>query len=86
MNAMPNTTSRAAQVAEKLAKVNRTQVARELGLDRSYVSQVLQGKRMPGLDVAAGIAGKAGVSLDAFHGWMVGQGQGQQSQREQVAA
>lgn len=59
-------------VDRKLAQANRSQVARSLGLDRSYVSQVLQRKRMPGLDVAAGIAKEVGVSLDQLHGWLVG--------------
>lgn len=67
------------QVGEKVAQLNRSRVAKELGLDRSYVSQVLGGKRVKaglGLDVAAGIAKKAGVSLDAFHEWWVGRGTG----------
>jgi|HubBroStandDraft_1064217.scaffolds.fasta_scaffold219659_3 transcriptional regulator with XRE-family HTH domain len=59
------------QVGVKIAQVNRSKVAKELGLDRSYVSQVLGGKRVQGLglDVAAGIAKQVGVSLDEFHGW-----------------
>jgi transcriptional regulator with XRE-family HTH domain len=56
-----------------VAQLNRSRVAKELGLDRSYVSQVLGGKRAGckglGLDVAAGIAKQAGVSLDEFHEW-----------------
>jgi transcriptional regulator with XRE-family HTH domain len=59
-----------AQVEQKVAQVNRTRLAKELGLDRSYVSQVLAGRRMPGLDVAAGIARGMGVSIDALHGWL----------------
>jgi len=58
------------QVEQKVAQINRTVLARELGLDRSYVSQVLARRRMPGLDVAAGIAKGMGVSIDALHGWL----------------
>lgn len=65
------TTDRLEQVTQKVAAANRTRLARELGLDRSYVSQVLAGRRMPGLDVAAGIAKEVGVSIDALHGWLV---------------
>ena len=70
-------TTRLEQVGQKVAAVNRTRMARELGLDRSYVSQVLAGHRMPGLDVAAGIAKGVGVSIDGLHAWLT-QGQSQQ--------
>jgi transcriptional regulator with XRE-family HTH domain len=71
-------TTRIEQVGAKVAAVNRTRVAGKLGLDRSYVSQVLSGRRMPGLDVAAGIAKEVGVSLDGLHAWLT-KGQGQVS-------
>lgn len=60
-----------ATVQRKIAQVNQSQAARDLGLNRSYVNQVLKGKRMPGLDVAAGLAKYLGVSIDALHGWIV---------------
>ena len=67
------TTARLEQVGAKVAAVNRSRIARELGLDRSYMSQVLNGRRMPGLDVAAGIAKGVGVSIDELHAWLQGQ-------------
>ncbi len=73
---MPVSVTSIAEVDKKVALVNRSVIARSLGLDRSYVSQVLCRKRMPGLDVAAGIAKEVGVSLDQLHRWMVGAGQG----------
>lgn len=71
-------TARLEQVGAKVAAVNRTHVAGKLGLDRSYVSQVLAGRKTPGLDVAARIAREVGVSLDGLHAWLT-KGQGQES-------
>jgi transcriptional regulator with XRE-family HTH domain len=71
-------TARLEQVGAKVAAVNRTHVAGKLGLDRSYVSQVLAGRKTPGLDVAARIAREVGVSLDGLHAWLT-KGQEQES-------
>ena len=54
------------QVEKKVVAANRSQLARELGLTRPHVSQVLSGKSVPSLAVAAGIAKGIGVSLDQF--------------------
>lgn len=70
MELTTNTASKIERVGQKVARVNRTRIAKQLGLDRSYVSQVLAGKRTPGLDVAAGIAKGVGVSLDGLHAWL----------------
>lgn len=56
---------------QKIAKVNRSDMARKLELDRSYISQILSGRRTPSLTTAADIAREVGVSIDALHGWIV---------------
>jgi len=60
----------AAVVERKIEGANRTVLAGELGLSRGYVSQVLAGKREPGLGVAKRLAGKLGVTVDAFAEWL----------------
>lgn len=57
-------------VERRVGMANRTQIARELGLDRSYVSQVLGRKREPGLGVARGLAKQLGVGLEEFDAWL----------------
>lgn len=52
------------QVERKIEAANRSQLARDLGVNRSHVSQVLSGKSVPSLAVAAGMAKRIGVSLD----------------------
>ena len=52
------------EVGERVGRANRTELARELGVTRSHVSQVLSGKSVPSLLVAAGMAKSLGVSLD----------------------
>lgn len=52
------------QVGKKIDAANRSQLARELGLTRPHVSQVLSGRSVPSLVVAAGIAKRVGVTLD----------------------
>ena len=57
-------------VESRITQANRSQLARDLGLDRSYVSNVLSRRRMPSLDTAAGIARRLGVSIDDLHGYL----------------
>ena len=51
-------------VEKKIDGVNRTVLARGLGLTRSYVSQVLSGKREPGLGVAIKMARGLGLTVE----------------------
>lgn len=53
-----------ATVESKVERANRSQLARELGVTRSHVSQVLSGRGTPSLKLAGGIAKGLGVSLD----------------------
>ena len=56
------------QVEQKVTKIGgRSQLAKELGLHRSHVHLVLDGKRKPSLDVFFGIAGKLKVDPDALY-------------------
>ncbi len=59
-----------ATVESRITQANRSQLARDLGLDRSYVSNVLSRRRVPSLDTAAGIAKMLGVSIDDLHGYL----------------
>lgn len=52
------------QVERKINMANRSELARKIGVTRPHVSQVLSGKSVPSLDVAAGIAKGVGVTLD----------------------
>lgn len=52
------------ETTRKIENANRSQLARELRVTRPYVSQVLSGKSVPSLAVAAGIAKRVGVTLD----------------------
>lgn len=54
-------------VAQQIQTANRTQLARQLGLSRNHVVQVLGGKAEPSLTVAAAIARKLRISLDDFY-------------------
>jgi transcriptional regulator with XRE-family HTH domain len=58
------------QVERKIDAANRSQLARELGVRREHVSQVLSGRSVPSLAVAAGIAKGIGVSLDELWGYL----------------
>jgi transcriptional regulator with XRE-family HTH domain len=51
-------------VDRKVERANRSQLARELGVTRPHISQVLSGKGTPSLKLAGGIARGIGVSLD----------------------
>jgi transcriptional regulator with XRE-family HTH domain len=55
-----------AAVENKVAGVNRTVLAGKLGMDRSYVSQVLNGKREPGLRVALRLTKELGITVEQF--------------------
>ena len=52
------------QIERRLDSANRSGLARELGLTRSYVSQVLNGQRDPGLRVAKKVADRLGLTID----------------------
>jgi transcriptional regulator with XRE-family HTH domain len=59
-----------ALVQSKVAAVNRTHVAREVGLTRNYVSLVLSGKKEPSFPVAKKLAEEIGITLDElFQCW-----------------
>jgi transcriptional regulator with XRE-family HTH domain len=51
-------------VEKKIGGVNRTVLAGKLGMDRSYLSQMLNGKRDPGLSVARKVAREVGVTVE----------------------
>ena len=53
-----------AETTRKIKAANRSELAREIGVTRPHVSQVLSGRSVPSLDVAAKIAKRIGVSLD----------------------
>jgi transcriptional regulator with XRE-family HTH domain len=52
-------------------KRNQSELAREMGLNRSHVCLIFAGKRKPSLDVAARLAGRLRVSLDEFYAYLV---------------
>ena len=56
-------------VERRVAAANRTHIARDLGVSRPHVSNVLRGKEVPSIDMAYRIARKLGVSLDDFHSY-----------------
>ena len=58
------------QVERKIRTANRSELARSLNVTRPHVSQILSGKSVPSLVVAAGIAKEIGVSLDEFWGYL----------------
>lgn len=58
-------------VERRISEVSCTDLARELDLGKSHVSLILNGKRLPSLPVAAGLAKALGVSLDDLHGYLV---------------
>ncbi len=43
--------------------MTQTELAKELGIDRSYLNGILKGKRKPGLDLARRISKATGKSL-----------------------
>lgn len=59
-----------ADVEERISSVNRSALAREMGLDRTHVSKVLSGGDMPSLPVAAGMAKILGITLDDFYEYL----------------
>lgn len=62
-----------AAVGVVVAQANRTRLAKELDLDRPYVSLVLARKKEPGLRVAAKMARALNLSLDDFYGYLTGE-------------
>lgn len=60
-------------VQDKLDRVNRTKLAKELGVTRTHVSLVLSGKSVPSLPIAARIADRTGVTLDQLWEHLCGQ-------------
>lgn len=54
-------------VEESLKDTTSKVIAKVVGVDPSHVRHVLRGTRVPSLEVAARIAKKLGVSLDAFY-------------------
>ena len=59
-----------ALVERKIKAANRSELARTLNVTRPHVSQVLSGKSVPSLTVAAGMAKELGVSLDQLWGYL----------------
>ena len=62
--------SATAHIERKITQVNRSVVARECQMDRSYVSEVLNGKRDPGLSVARKVARAVRVTIDELAGYL----------------
>lgn len=58
-----------ANVQQRVAESNRSRIADSTGLNRGYVSQVLNGKREPGIGVAKLLAKDLGLTLDEFYSW-----------------
>ena len=54
-------------VEKSLNNTTRAALAEQVGVDPSHMRHVLRGTRTPSLEVAARIAKKLGVSLDAFY-------------------
>ena len=54
-------------VEKSLNNTTRAALAEQVGVHASHVRHVLRGTRVPSLEVAARIAKKLGVSLDAFY-------------------
>ena len=57
-------------VERKIRTANRSELAREIGVTRPHISQILSGKSVPSLLVAAGMAKSLGVSLDEFWSYL----------------
>ena len=45
-------------------EVNRSEMARALGVDVAHISRIFSGKSLPSLELAVRIAGHMGISLD----------------------
>jgi len=60
----------AAVVEQKIGAVNRSHLAKELGLTRTYVSLVLNGRRSPSFSVACEMARKMKLTLEDFQGYL----------------
>lgn len=62
-------TAKVERVRLVVQKANRSELARETGLTRPYVSQILSGKSIPSLTTAARLARLLRVSIDAFYAY-----------------
>lgn len=58
-------------VEQSLKDTTSQVLARSAGVDASHVRHILRGTRVPSLEVAARIAKRLGVSLDAFYRYYV---------------
>lgn len=54
-------------VARTFDSANRSDLARQLGVDRTHVSRVLGGDGVPSLAIAGELSRLMGVSLDEFY-------------------
>lgn len=59
-----------AVIERKVDAANRTELAKALGLSRTYVSQVLSGQRDPALSVARRVAREIGLTVEDFAGYL----------------
>lgn len=50
-----------------LAAINRSEMARALGVDLAHISRILSGQRNPSLKLAVRMAEYLGVSLDGLY-------------------
>lgn len=58
-------------VQSKVDRANRTHVAREVGVTREHVSQILSGKKEPSFPVAAKLAKSVGITMDElYRAWL----------------
>lgn len=55
----------------KKATTNISQLARQVGVNRSHVSLILNKERLPSLPVAGRLAKAMGISLDELHDQLV---------------
>lgn len=66
----------AAKVAAIVRGNGQSQLARKLDVSPAHISLVLRGKRCASLQVAAGLAGELGITIDEWYGWWRGVGAG----------
>lgn len=55
-----------------LSRVNRSELARALGVHKSYASKILSGDAQPGIKVMRRMAEVFGCSVDDVDAWLVG--------------
>jgi transcriptional regulator with XRE-family HTH domain len=61
-------------VAQKVAKANQSETARELGLSRAYLSRMLRGERRVTLKVGVELSKRLGVSAEELSEYLEGVG------------